>query len=60
MASMVHGTTHEDPQFKRLVTMCTDGSRAVTRSDEPFKRWRTDSVKPGKAAETAAKQALPR
>jgi hypothetical protein len=37
MAGTVHGTTREDPQFKQLVTECTDGSRALTRYDEPFK-----------------------
>jgi len=37
----VQCTTREDPQFQRLVTTCTDGSRAVSRYDEQFKTWRT-------------------
>jgi hypothetical protein len=57
IAGTAHGATREDPQFKRLVTTCNDGSRTVTHDDEPFKRWRTDIVKPGKAGETAAKRA---
>jgi hypothetical protein len=57
MAGTVHCTTREDPQFKRLVTTCNDGSRAVTHDDEPFKRWRTAIVKLGKAGEAAAKKA---
>jgi hypothetical protein len=60
MAATVHCATHEDPQFKRLVTTCSDGSRAATRDDEQFKRWRTDIVKPGKAGEGSAKKALHR
>jgi hypothetical protein len=36
MAGTVHGTTREDPQFKRLVTTCNGGSVAMTREDEPF------------------------
>jgi hypothetical protein len=35
-------TTREDRQFKRLITTCTDGSRAVSRYDAQLKRWRTD------------------
>ena len=48
-ADSVHRTTREDPQFKRLVTTCTDGSRAVTRYDHQFKRWRTEVITPGAA-----------
>ena len=57
MASTVYCTTREDQAFKRLVTTCSDGSRAVTRYDRQFDRWRTEIVKPGKAGEAAAKKA---
>jgi hypothetical protein len=30
MAGTGHCTTREAPQFKQLVTECTDGSRALT------------------------------
>ncbi len=33
----------------RLVTECTDGSRAVTQYDAQFQRWRMEVVKPPKA-----------
>jgi hypothetical protein len=57
MAGTVGCTTREDPQFKRLVTTCNDASRAVTRYDEQFKRWRTDIIERGKVGEGAAKKA---
>jgi hypothetical protein len=56
MAGTVHCTTREDPQFKRLVTTCTDGSRAVTRYDEQFKRWRTEVITPGAAEKEMQKK----
>jgi hypothetical protein len=43
----VRGTTREDRQFKRLLTTCNDGSRAVSRYDEQFERWRTEITKQG-------------
>jgi hypothetical protein len=52
MASTVHCTTREDHAFKRLITTCSDSSRAVTRDDERFKRCRTEVITPG-AADTA-------
>jgi hypothetical protein len=47
-ASTTHCTTREDPAFKRWVTECSDGSRAVTRYDETFNRYRTDVITPPK------------
>jgi hypothetical protein len=40
----VHCTTREDCQFKRLMTECTDGTRAMSRYDAQFQRWRTDII----------------
>jgi hypothetical protein len=48
-SSTTHCTTREDPAFKRWVTECTDGSRAVTRYDEAFKTYRTDVITPPKS-----------
>lgn len=48
-------TSRYDAQFQRVVTTCTDGSRAVSRYDAQFQRWRTDVVQPG-----AADKAKPR
>jgi hypothetical protein len=45
----VRCTTREDHAFKRLITTCSDGSRAVTWDDEPFKGWRTEVIEPGTA-----------
>ena len=48
LAGTVHCTTREDPAFNRLVTECSDGSRAVTRYDEQFNKWRTEiTLAPG-------------
>jgi hypothetical protein len=44
-AGDVRCTTREDPPFKRWLTECTDGARAITRYDA-FKRYRTDVTKP--------------
>jgi hypothetical protein len=43
----VRCTTQEDAQFKRLITECTDGSRAVSRYDAQLKRRRSEITKPG-------------
>jgi hypothetical protein len=43
----VRYTTRDDAQFKRLITGCTDGSRAVSRYDAQLKRWRSEITKPG-------------
>ena len=43
----VRCTTRDDAQFKRLITECTDGSRAVSRYDAQLKRWRSEITKPG-------------
>jgi hypothetical protein len=40
-------TTRDDAQVKRLITECTDGSRAVSHYDAQLKRWRFEITKPG-------------
>jgi hypothetical protein len=35
-------TTREDPAFKRWVTECRDGARAITKWDAELQRWQTD------------------
>ncbi|MGH8069292.1 MAG: hypothetical protein ACRERE_29475 [Candidatus Entotheonellia bacterium] len=49
-AEAVHCTTREDRAFDRLMTTCTDGSRAITRYDPAFKRWVTTVTRPGEAS----------
>ncbi len=39
-------TTWEGPVFHRWLTECTDGSRAVTKYDAQFRRYRTDVITP--------------
>jgi hypothetical protein len=41
-------TTRYDDAFKRWVTECSDGARAITRYDEQFKRYQTDIITPPK------------
>jgi hypothetical protein len=43
----VRWTTREDAQFNRLITECTDGSRAVSRYDAQLKRWHSEITKLG-------------
>ena len=43
---MARCITREDPALQRWVTECTDGSRAITRYDAPFNRYRTDVITP--------------
>jgi hypothetical protein len=38
-------TTREDPAFKRWVTECSDGARAISRWDAGLRRYRTDITK---------------
>ncbi len=38
--------TYNDAELKRLVTICSDGSRAVTRYDAELQRWNTQVITP--------------
>lgn len=52
-AETVHCTTREDHAFNRLITTCSDGSRAITRYDSAFKRWVTTVTRPREASKAA-------
>jgi hypothetical protein len=41
--------TREDPELRRWITECTDGSRSVSRWDAGLQRWQTDVTKPPQA-----------
>jgi hypothetical protein len=41
LAGTVTCHTYNDEALQRLVTTCSDGSRAVTRDDEAWQRWNT-------------------
>jgi hypothetical protein len=41
LAGTVTCHTYHDEALQRLVTTCSDGSRAVTRYDEELQRWQT-------------------
>jgi hypothetical protein len=45
LADTTHCTTREDAQAQRLITTCTDGSRAVSRYDAQAQRWYTDVIR---------------
>jgi hypothetical protein len=52
LADTTHCTTREDAEAKRLITTCTDGSRAVSRYDAQAQRWYTDIVREPKGDKT--------
>jgi len=41
LASEVHCTTTEDTLLNRLVTVCSDGTRAMSYWDSLLQRWET-------------------
>ena len=49
LADMATCRTRYDEPFKRCVTECRDGARAITRYDAPFKRYQTDVITPPKS-----------
>jgi hypothetical protein len=46
LADTARCRTCYDEAFKRWLTECTDGSRAITKYDAPLNRYRTDVMTP--------------
>jgi hypothetical protein len=45
LADTTHCMMRQDEQAQRLVTMGTDGSRAMSHYEKQFKRWHTDIIR---------------
>ncbi|MGH8064528.1 MAG: hypothetical protein ACRERE_04680 [Candidatus Entotheonellia bacterium] len=48
LADTARCRTRSDEAFKRWITECSDGSRAITTYDPQFKRYQTDVISPPK------------